>query len=133
MNMKLVWKTISAFLVLSLASAGATPVAPVESPALTIKTQEKRSPENDAIFYTTAKLALQLAQQIERTLVNGKIQSQTRPDGSVGTYLYGHDGRFQGITYADGRALSAICDESGNIKQFWKPDLGEKLFLGRIR
>ncbi|MDQ1833535.1 hypothetical protein, partial [Massilia scottii] len=131
MNKKLVLKTISPLLALSLASAGAVPAMPVESPALTIKTKEKRSSENDAIFYTTAKLALQLAQQIERTVVDGKIQSETRPDGSVGTYLYGHDGRFHGITYADGRALAAIYDESGNIQAILENGSGRKIVFGK--
>lgn len=131
MHKKLALKMIAAFMAFRWASAEAALVNPGEDQQPATSSTQKGSAEEDAIFATMAKLAIQLATLTKYTSANGKIQSETRPDGTVGTYLYDRTGRFQAITYSDGRAITAIYDESGDIQAMLENGTGRKLVFGK--
>ncbi|WP_208640103.1 RHS repeat domain-containing protein [Massilia violaceinigra] len=126
MNRQLTSKIISGLFAFGLASAEAAAGSPVETQTL-IATKAQVSPEQKAIDSTIAKLAIQLALQRKYVVVNGKTLSVTRPDGTVGTYLYDRDGRVQGISFSDGRAITAIYDETGNIQSILENGTGQKI------
>ncbi|MDQ1924451.1 RHS repeat domain-containing protein [Massilia pseudoviolaceinigra] len=128
MNRQLTLKIISRLFAFSLASAEALAGSPVETKTLTT-TKAQVSPEQKAIDSTIAKLAIQLALQRKYVVVNGKTLSVTRPDGTVGTYLYDRDGRVQGISFSDGRAITAIYDENGNIQSILENGTGQKIIF----
>lgn len=120
------------FLIISLVATNAQAAPPINSakPTLTIGNQ-KELPKPDPIASTMAKLAIQMAILTKYTHANGKIQSEIRPDGTVGTYLYDRNGRFHGITYSDGRAITAIYDEHGNIQSMIENGTGKKVIFAK--
>ncbi|MCE3602353.1 RHS repeat protein, partial [Massilia sp. P8910] len=126
MNRQLTSKIITWLFVFGLASAEAFAGGPVETQTLTV-TKADVSPEQKAIDSTIAKLAIQMALQTKHTVENGKIISEIRPDGTVGTYLYNREGLLQGITYSDGRAITAVYDENGNVQSILENGTGRKI------
>lgn len=127
MHEKLASKMMAAFMAFGWASAEAALANPGDHRQPATTSTQKGSAEEDAIFATMAKLAIQLATLTKYTSANGKIQSETRPDGTVGTYLYDRTGRFQAVTYSDGRAITAIYDASGDIQAMLENGTGRKL------
>ncbi|MCY0912528.1 hypothetical protein [Massilia antarctica] len=51
------------------------------------------------------------------------MQRMSRP----ARYLYDRSGRFHGISYSDGRAMTAMYDESGNIQSVLENGSGQKI------
>lgn len=47
---------------------------------------------------------------------NGSLISENLPNGIVGTYLYDRAGKFEGISYSDGKTIRVVYNSNGSIK-----------------